>query len=222
MIGKQNLLLSGLEKILQSLEGQTFLITYVGDFRDALDQYRHNPPHLCILLDDRTDLSLSNVVQEIKYISRNAKVLVIAGMLTQAKVLSLIDSNADGIVSLDCPQSSFVAALQAVMKGETYYCHLVAQLLAKTIFGKVPNCSNDSDSESESESDITGALHILSRREKEIFYALLQGLPPEDIAEFLNISVKTVSSHKSNIFQKFCLKSDYELFRLGLAIGFYS
>ena len=220
MIGKQNLLLSGLEKILQSLEGQTFLITYVSDVRDALDRYRHNPHHLSILLDDHTDLSSSNVVQEIKYISRNARVLVICGILTQAKVLSLIDSKADGIVSLDCPQSSFVAALMALRKGETYYCHVVAQLLADRILGKERKVSTGSDSESES--DITGALHILSRREKEIFYALLQGLPPEEIAEFLNISVKTVSSHKSNIFQKFGLKTDYELFRLGLAIGVYS
>ncbi|MBN2860892.1 MAG: helix-turn-helix transcriptional regulator, partial [Sphaerochaetaceae bacterium] len=85
-----------------------------------------------------------------------------------------------------------------------------ADLLAKTFLSK------------ESDPDITGAIHLLSRREKEIFYSLLQGLPPEEIAEFLNISVKTVSSHKSNIFQKFHIRTDYELFRLGLAIGYYS
>lgn len=55
--------------------------------------------------------------------------------------------------------------------------------------------------------EITG----LSQREKEIFEALLQGLPYKEIAGKHFISVNTVKTHAKKIYSKLSIKNRIEL-----------
>ncbi len=55
--------------------------------------------------------------------------------------------------------------------------------------------------------EITG----LSQREKEIFEALLQGLPYKEIADKHFISVNTVKTHAKKIYSKLSIKNRIEL-----------
>lgn len=48
---------------------------------------------------------------------------------------------------------------------------------------------------------------ILTPREKEIFYLLVQNYSTRDIAKKLNISEKTVRNHISNVIQKLGVES---------------
>ena len=47
---------------------------------------------------------------------------------------------------------------------------------------------------------------ILTRREKEVFELLVEGLSTKEIALTLNISEKTVRNHISNVMQKLGVK----------------
>lgn len=53
----------------------------------------------------------------------------------------------------------------------------------------------------------------LSDREFEIFGEIVRGTSLTDIAAKLSLSIKTVSTHKSNIFAKMNLTSNVDLFR---------
>ena len=60
---------------------------------------------------------------------------------------------------------------------------------------------------------------ILTKREKEVFNFLVNNKTTKDIANILNISVKTVRNHISNTMQKLGVKGRaaavVELIRLG-------
>ncbi len=47
---------------------------------------------------------------------------------------------------------------------------------------------------------------ILTKREKEVFELLIQNKSTKEIADFLNISEKTVRNHISNAMQKLGVK----------------
>ena len=47
---------------------------------------------------------------------------------------------------------------------------------------------------------------ILTRREKEVFKLLIEGLSTKEIASTLRISEKTVRNHISNVMQKLGVK----------------
>ena len=59
----------------------------------------------------------------------------------------------------------------------------------------------------------------LSDREFEVFRMLVTGEAVSDVAAKLNLSVKTVSTHKSNLMQKLGLANQTELVRYALKHG---
>jgi DNA-binding NarL/FixJ family response regulator len=59
----------------------------------------------------------------------------------------------------------------------------------------------------------TETLTALSEREMEVFQIIAQGYTTREIANELNVSVKTIESHYANIKNKFQLKNSHELIR---------
>jgi len=65
----------------------------------------------------------------------------------------------------------------------------------------------------------SAGLDQLSRREREIFCRIIQGLSSRDIATTLCISLKTVETHRSHINRKLGVHSPAELIRLAALKG---
>lgn len=59
----------------------------------------------------------------------------------------------------------------------------------------------------------------LSPRELEIVQHMLEGLRSKEIAELLQMSEKTVFTHRSRAFRKLALRGDRDLFRLAAEAG---
>ena len=59
----------------------------------------------------------------------------------------------------------------------------------------------------------------LSDREFEVFRLLAAGVSVTDIGHRLNLSVKTISTHKSNLMHKMELQSTAELVRYAMTHG---
>lgn len=59
----------------------------------------------------------------------------------------------------------------------------------------------------------------LSTREAEVLQAFLEGMTNQEISNHLNISPKTVSTHKTAIMEKLAVKSDVELVMYAIKNG---
>ena len=93
-----------------------------------------------------------------------------------------------------------VDAIRKVAGGGAFISAEVAQQLA---LGAMP--------------DAEGPPHAaLSDREFQIFRLIADGLSVSDMAERLNLSVKTVSTHKANILRKMNMSTQAELIRYAL------
>lgn len=60
-------------------------------------------------------------------------------------------------------------------------------------------------------------LHILTEREKEVLKAISNGSANKEIAKKLNISVRTVETHRRNIMQKLNIKNIAGLIKFAIA-----
>lgn len=115
-----------------------------------------------------------------------------------ARVLAL---GACGYVMKVEPPEVFLSALRHVIAGRRYVTsELSAQLAAKVWSGREPQLSA---------SPLTG-------REHEVLSALSRGYGTRRIAALLNMSVKTVDSHRRNMRDKLGLRSAGELVRYGM------
>ena len=62
-------------------------------------------------------------------------------------------------------------------------------------------------------------LSVLSKREREIFVLLAEGIAQREIAKAFGVSTKTIETHRTRIGQKLQIKTRADLIRIALASG---
>ena len=128
------------------------------------------------------------------------KVLILSMHEESQYAVRAIRAGAAGYLTKESASRQLVEAIRKVAAGGAFISAEVAQQLA---LGAMP--------------DAKGPPHTaLSDREFQIFRMIADGLSVSDIAGRLNLSVKTVSTHKSNILQKMNMSTQAELIRYAL------
>lgn len=74
----------------------------------------------------------------------------------------------------------------------------------------------------ETSSNGNGHHHRLSPREREVMNMILSGKRLKEIAAMLDISVKTVTTHRSRLLRKLGLEDNLGLYRYGVRNGLIS
>jgi DNA-binding NarL/FixJ family response regulator len=111
-------------------------------------------------------------------------------------------AGADGYVMKKAPKEELVAAIRDILNGGIYVSRDVAMRAFKQSLETRPENPL---------SRTLSAIQNLSDRETHIFQLLGSGLGTRQIAHSLNLSVKTIESHRENIKHKLGLKSGRDL-----------
>lgn len=109
----------------------------------------------------------------------------------------LLEAGASGYVGKAADAGELLRAMRQVMQGQRYLARSIAQHLAFAAIG-----GRDSP------------LDELTPRELEICLLLAQGKRPGEIAQCLSLSPKTVSTHKSRLFEKLQVNDNMALARM--------
>ena len=127
-------------------------------------------------------------------------VLVLSMHDTAQVATRALKAGADGYVTKDSEPFMLLDAIRKVAAGGRYISGEVAQKLAL-----LATASGDALPH-----------NALSSREFDVFKCLVKGLGVNDIAEQLNISNKTVSTHKARLLEKLQVSSIAELTRYAM------
>lgn len=131
------------------------------------------------------------------------RILVLSMHEEHQYAVRAIRAGAAGYLTKESASQQLVDAIRKVAAGGAFISAEVAQQLA---LGAMPNA--------------TGPLHAtLSDREFQILLMIAGGKTITDIAAQLFLSVKTVSTHKSNVLQKMNMTTQAELIRYALENG---
>jgi DNA-binding NarL/FixJ family response regulator len=140
------------------------------------------------------------LIQEIKDRSPRTRILVHTMHPEDQFGLRALRAGADGFVTKDTPVTEILAAVRKIIQGGRAFSPAVAELLIASSGGAGPS----------------HGLESLSEREFQILRLYASGKTTSEIAETLNLSVKTVSSHRARILEKLGLRTTAELIRFGL------
>ena len=113
-------------------------------------------------------------------------------------------AGADGYVMKKAPKEELLTAIREIMSGNIYVSHDVAMRAFKK------SLETRSEPQHCSEPPAIG-IEKLSDREMHIFFLLGSGLGNSQIANSLNLSVKTIESHRENIKRKLDLSCSRDL-----------
>ena len=176
--------------------------------KEGLQAYKQQCADIVIIGDDFDDMHMITLVQELRLYDRQARILVLASVLHDFTILETIRTGAIGYVSKTNSFHLLEKALLKISQDQTFYCDRVSQVLARHVLGEHHGSS------------LRAQFNKLTQREREIMIALLNGVAIQDISHTLGISRKTVTSHKSKIFEKLGVKNMVEFVKMGTELGF--
>jgi DNA-binding NarL/FixJ family response regulator len=136
-----------------------------------------------------------DALKEIKQHRPKLPVLILSMHPEEQFAIRAMRAGAAGYLTKECAGDELVLAIRKALKGERYISDSLAQILA-----------------SELDSDPEKPLHeILSDREYQVMLMIASGKPVGTIAKELCLSVKTISSYRTNILLKTRMKNNSEI-----------
>ena len=157
------------------------------------------------LLNDTTpdlillDIILGNgpsgvdIARQLKIDKPEIKILVLSIDTSLNTIKELLEIGIDGFVSKNAPDDEVLQAIDAVSNGQPYFGTDIDRIVQAVM--TTQQLKND----------------LFSTREQEIIRAICQGGSNKDIAQKTNISLRTVETHKTNIFRKIGITNSVDL-----------
>jgi two-component system, NarL family, invasion response regulator UvrY len=136
-----------------------------------------------------------DVLKEIKDHRPKLPVMILSMHPEEQFAIRAIRAGASGYLTKDCAGDEMVLAMRKVLNGEKYISGSLAQILASEL-------DNDPDKPPH---------EILSDREYQVMLMIASGKPVGAIAKELRLSVKTISSYRTNVLLKMKMKNSAEI-----------
>jgi len=167
---------------------------------EALDCLRRERFNLAIVDLSMPGMSGLELIRRIKAEFPAVLVLVLSMHAEDQYALRAFKAGANGYLTKDSATDKLVEAVRKVAAGGTYLTANLAERVVQQLNG-----------------DMQAPRHAeLSDREMQVLCCFVAGLRPTDIALALNLSVKTISTHKTRIQEKLQLPSMAAMIRYGI------
>ena len=140
------------------------------------------------------------LIKQVRAEKPKLRILVLSMHEEEQYAVRAIKAGASGYLTKDSASAQIVSAIRKVAGGGAFITDSVAQQLA---LGAMPQAEGPPHS-------------ALSDREFQVFRELVSGKAVSDIAAQLNLSVKTVSTHKARIMQKMNMSNPADLIRYAI------
>ncbi|HWO23732.1 MAG TPA: response regulator transcription factor [Kofleriaceae bacterium] len=172
-----------------------------GTASETLEMIQRVRPDVLLLDISLPDRSGFDVLNEMRESDTAPLVIVLTWHTEPSYAARAIGAGAHGYLNKSVTPEDLMAAIRAVSRGEQVIPPGVEQLLA------------------------TGDGHpasALTAREQQVMEMLGRGMTNREIAEHLQISIKTVDTHRGHVLKKLGLRNNSELTRFAVKHGYVS
>jgi DNA-binding NarL/FixJ family response regulator len=187
---------NGLKEILEST-GDIVVAAEATNGFEALARVRETEVDVAVVDLSMPGRSGIELIKLLKVERPKLRLLVLSMHSEEQYAVRAVRAGAAGYLTKESAADELVAAIRRIAGGGAYISPETAERLVLA-----SNTGSD------------GPPHtLLSNREYEVFRAIVAGKSVTDIAAGLNLSVKTISTHKSRILEKMGLANQADLVR---------
>jgi DNA-binding NarL/FixJ family response regulator len=197
----------GLRRLIESQEGME-VVAEAGDGRAAVRLARELKPGVVIMDISMPGLNGIEATRRIVKEVPGVKVIALSMHTDKRFVSEMLRAGASGYVLKDAAFEQLVSAINCVMEQKVYLCPPLADVSSKGA-----TCSPRTAST---------AFSVLTGREREVLQLIAEGRSTRDMASLLNVSVKTIETHRMQIMRKLDIHSVAELTKYAIREGLTS
>lgn len=174
------------------------------DGREGLQMCEQEKPDLVVFDLFLPGLNGMEILRQFAPKNPKTRFIAISANFTPDSIRELLELGCHGICAKSSSATKLKEGIREVRNGSGYLCPIAASLLR------------------ESHLTINGAAKKkgkLSNREREVLQAVAEGFSTKQIAEKLEVSVKTIEAHRANLMKKLDARSAVELTRCAYELG---
>ena len=199
IVDDQQLVLEGIKNLIEETSKIRVKDTAFNG-NDALNLIKKNKYDVVLLDISMPEKSGLEVLKEIKTIKSDLPVLILSVFQEEVYALRALQFGASGYLTKNSSVNELISAINKIANGGKYINGKIAEMLACSYESK-PNYPTH---------------QCLTQREFEIFRKIAEGKSLKEIANDLNISDRTVSTHRHRILEKMNMNCNADIIRYAL------
>ena len=199
----------GLRLLLESAEGFT-VVADAADGRDAVALAEKHAPDVVVMDVAMPGLNGIEAARQITAKLPQTSVVFLSMHSDEAYVLKALKAGARAYLLKDSAEYDLINAVKAVSEGKAFFSPAISKMLVADYMRQMQ------------ERAVEDSFDLLTTREREVLQLLAEGKNNKEVASILNLSLYTVETHRSNIFQKLNLHSGAELILYAIRKGVIS
>jgi DNA-binding NarL/FixJ family response regulator len=194
----------GIRALLNTIEGVE-VVGEAGNGPDALRLVAELTPDIVLMDVTMPGLNGFEVLEESRKQFPNIRVIILTVHDAGEYAIQALRAGAAGFLPKSAASNELQLAIEVVSRGETYVSGEVSR---KTLLQL-----------SQGPTGRTGPMASLTPRQREILTLIAEGLSTKDISRRLNISVKTVESHRAQLMERLDIHDVASLVRYAIKMG---
>ena len=163
-------------------------------------------PDIIVLDISLPDISGIEITKKLTETYPEINILILSMYTNEDFIMNAFKAGAKGYLPKNAKREELLEAIRTIYSGEEYYSEFISGIMLKSFIRKSKNPLEESDKKDSK----------LTTRETEILKLSAEGDSNQDIADKLNISIRTVESHKNHIMQKLELRSTTDMIKYAI------
>ncbi len=172
--------------------------------KETIEMVREQKPDVVLMNIAMPIMDGAEVTYQIRKKDSNIKVLLVSQYEDRDRILSGLKARANGYIPKRATASDLISAILTVYRGGCFLYPSVAKTMVHDYLQliKHPGSPDPYDK--------------LTHREKEVLKLIAEGGKSGEIANLLNIAVKTVLVHRTSMMRKLCMHNRTELIKYAI------
>jgi two-component system, NarL family, response regulator NreC len=194
-------------KMIVNAQADMEVVAEAADGRSAIAQAQDTQPDIVVMDVSMPLLNGLKATETLQQCCPQVKVLILTRHAHGGYLQQLLRAGAAGYVLKQSRPAELLKAIRIVGSGSNYLDPLLAGTVVRDYGGRQQAASS------------TDAARTLTGREAEVLRLMAGGYSNKEIAAQLELSVKTIETHKGNAMQKLGMRSRIDLVRFALLQG---
>jgi two-component system nitrate/nitrite response regulator NarL len=135
-----------------------------------------------------------DVAQYLKRLDENLKVIILTFHKDDLQIERAVQENIDGYIHKNAEPDEILMGINKVLSGQKYFSAEISHILVSNAYRRQAK-----------------GVPFLTTKEKEIIRLIMDGFSSKQIAARLDVSPRTIHSHRANILSKFNLNNTTQL-----------
>lgn len=205
------LIRAGIRQLLQNIKGIE-VIGEASNGREAVRLIKELLPDIVLLDVAMSELNGLDVTQQINKENISVSIIILSMYANEEYVIQALKAGASGYLLKDAAPTELELAINAVIKGEIYLSPSISKNLVTDYLRRIGDGSSEGN-------DQESVFARLTSRQREILQLIAEGNSTKEIAGKLNISIKTIETHRSQIMERLDIHDVPGLVRYAIRVG---